>query len=221
MRQRPTATLRALSRGPDAASGTVGKTLRAKDLRGLEAEAADQRLFTKEMAQLTSRTEYSNAEGRIFLSQNAVDHTNQDELLQSVSSRQVISYTREKLPPDLYENPTVFKDFLRARSRDHKSIFDLRACGEGGESFVWIGDMPGRNVVIKVPRAQEERDQAMEEAQKLMVLYDWKGCRDFVVRTREELIVCDEETREIIFYAVFYERVRGEMHQSIPAAANT
>ena len=76
--------------------------------------------------------------------------------------------------------------------------------------------MPGINVVIKIPKSMDEKDRAMEETHLIEVLYDWMDCQDFVVKTREELIVCDSQTRQIIFYCAFYERVKTEMHQSIP-----
>jgi hypothetical protein len=68
--------------------------------------------------------------------------------------------------------------------------------------------MPGTNVVIKVPRNANETERAMEETQLIEILHDWMGCESFVVQTREELIVCDKDTRGILFYCAFYERVR-------------
>ncbi len=52
----------------------------------------------------------------------------------------------------------------------------------------------------------------MDETQLLSVLYDWKGCKSFVVKTVEELILCDANSRQIIFYCAFFERVKMEMH---------
>lgn len=44
------------------------------------------------------------------------------------------------------------------------------------------------------------------------MIHDWKGMENFVVKCLEELIICDEVTREITFYCAFYERVKMEMH---------
>jgi len=59
----------------------------------------------------------------------------------------------------------------------------------------------------------------MEETHFIEVLYDWMGYGTFVVEPREELIICDSSTKSMIFYCTFYERVRMEMHQSIPSSA--
>ena len=79
-----------------------------------------------------------------------------------------------------------------------------------------IGDMPGGNVVIKVPRLDKATlDGAMEETQIIEILQDWYGYDNFVVEPREELIICDEEGIKE-FYCAFFERVKQEMHQSMP-----
>ena len=69
----------------------------------------------------------------------------------------------------------------------------LTKCGEGGESFVLIGDMPNTNVVIKAPKDLEEIERAMEETHLIEILCDWKHCAEFIVQVREELIICDQQ----------------------------
>ena len=78
-------------------------------------------------------------------------------------------------------NHEAFLKFIRQHSRDHRRIKEIMDCGEGGESFVLIGDMPGTNVVIKVPRDMKEPESAMEETQLIELLHDCMGCGDFVV----------------------------------------
>ena len=52
-------------------------------------------------------------------------------------------------------------------------IFDIEKAGEGGESAVWIGDVPGANVVIKCPLELSDIENAMDETHLIEVLYDW------------------------------------------------
>ena len=52
-----------------------------------------------------------------------------------------------------------------------------------------IGDIPGENVVFKLPREIKDVERAMEETHIIEFLYDWLGYEDFIVRPREELII--------------------------------
>ena len=61
----------------------------------------------------------------------------------------------------------------------------------------------------------------MTETQLLGVLSDQRGCEDFVVKPREELIIKDPETNITIYYCGFFERVKTEIHKSLPETATT
>ena len=85
-------------------------------------------------------------------------------------------------------------------------MLSVDKCGEGGESKVLSGDVPGVNVVIKIPKLDFEG--AMEETHFIEFIYDWLGYKAFVVEPREELIVRNRETKKILFYCACYERIR-------------
>ena len=71
-------------------------------------------------------------------------------------------------------------------------------------------------MVIKAPRDTEDIEMAMDETQFIDILYDKSDNKSFVVQPREELIVCNEETKKIVFYCAFYERLSAEMHDVFP-----
>ena len=52
------------------------------------------------------------------------------------------------------------------------------------------------------------------------LLYDHTGAKVYITEPLEELIVYEEGTDNILFYCVFYERVRDEMHNSFPKVAD-
>ena len=60
----------------------------------------------------------------------------------------------------------------------------------------------------------------MEETQFIAVLYDHLDSDWFITAPLEELIVEDDKTGKIIFYCTFYQRVKKELHQTIPAEVN-
>ena len=72
---------------------------------------------------------------------------------------------------------------------------------------MFICDVPGANVVLKVPKTEEEMEMAMDETHTIEYLYDWKGCEGFLIKPREELLVYDKDTKKLLFYCSFYERV--------------
>ena len=136
-------------------------------------------------------------------------------MIESISKRQVIRYVK-KLPDKLYESTKVFLGFLKEHSKHHFNLYNLIRCGEGGQSFVLIGDVPGINVVIKAPINIEDIEMAMDETQFIDILYDKSDNKSFVVQPREELIICNEESKEIVFYCAFFERLSSEMHEIFP-----
>jgi len=52
----------------------------------------------------------------------------------------------------------------------------------------------------------------MEETHFIEIIYDWLEYKASVVDPREELIIREKVTKEILFYCAFYERVKYEMH---------
>ena len=66
---------------------------------------------------------------------------------------------------------------------------EVSFCAAGGESITFIGDVPGSNVIIKIPLTDDELEKAIEETQMIEVLYDWTDCEQFLVNVREELII--------------------------------
>ena len=94
-----------------------------------------------------------------------------------------------KLPESSYDNLEFILKFIREHSRYHNLIFSLEKCGEGGESLILSGDIPGENVVFKLPRKIKDAKSAMEETHIIEFLYDWMGYDEFIVKPREELIV--------------------------------
>ena len=60
--------------------------------------------------------------------------------------------------------------------------------------MVLIGDVPGENVVIKMPLKEKGSDRieftgAMEETHIIEIISDWLHYKDFIVEPREELLV--------------------------------
>ena len=64
----------------------------------------------------------------------------------------MVRYTNKKFDKSLYGNLGGLKDFLIEFSDKFATMIELKKGGEGGESFVYIADMPGRNVVMKAPK---------------------------------------------------------------------
>ena len=71
-------------------------------------------------------------------------------------------------------------------------------------------------MVIKAPIDIEDIEMAIDETQLINVLYDQSDNKSFVVQPREELIICNEDTKKIVLYCVFYERLSAEMHHVFP-----
>ena len=66
-----------------------------------------------------------------------------------VAKRQIIREVNAKdLPANINREDNLLKIF-RAYSEYHNTILSVRKLGEGGESSVWEGDVPGVNLVIK------------------------------------------------------------------------
>ena len=55
--------------------------------------------------------------------------------------------------------------------------------------MVLTGDIPGENVVFKLPLDINDVGRAMEETHMIEFLYDWLGYNQFIVKPREELII--------------------------------
>ena len=73
-------------------------------------------------------------------------------------------------------------------------MLNLRRLGQGGESEVLLGDVPGMNTVVKIPlknprTGKADFEGAMTEAHIIEFIYDWLGFKDYVVEPREEMIV--------------------------------
>jgi hypothetical protein len=114
--------------------------------------------------------------GRIFLCPSLYGVCSDEEFIESVHARQVIKYVElndmpngGNLIPLSGANDADWShllNFLRQYSRDHRSLLSLKKAGEGGQSSVLMGDMPGNNVVLKIPRVKdgyEGAEGAMEE----------------------------------------------------------
>ena len=100
----------------------------------------------------------------------------------------------DKLPDRLAENNETLLEFFRQHSKYHYQMLSLRKLGEGGESKVLQGDVPGVNAVIKIPLKNRRTGKAdfkaaMTEAHIIEFVYDWLGFKEFVVEPREEIIV--------------------------------
>ena len=79
-------------------------------------------------------------------------------MLKSIKQLQVIVEVDE-LPKGLFEKNDVLVQYLRKVSKNHKDIFNLGKGGAGGESKILLGDIPGENVVVKLPLKNERTNQ--------------------------------------------------------------
>ena len=79
-------------------------------------------------------------------------------------------------------------------------MFNLRYLNQGGESLILNGDIPGENVVVKIPLLDKRTNQidfngAIEETHMIEFFYDWLSYRAWIVEPREELLICKYHTR--------------------------
>jgi hypothetical protein len=70
---------------------------------------------------------------------------------------------------------------------------------QGGESVVFIADVPEADLVLKMPLNPAAGGEAMTEAQLLLTFASLGGSR-FLVEVLEEIIIVDEDSKEILAY---------------------
>ena len=113
---------------------------------------------------------------------------------------------------------------MRKTSKDYSKLLTIEKCGAGGESLVLIGDVPGIDVVIKMPVPNKDgtfdAEGAMGETHLIEYAIDHLYYSEFIVKAREELIIRQCRTKKILFYCSYYDRIRLEMGQGFEQFTN-
>ena len=101
-------------------------------------------LTTKKLSKESPNTNHLSKYSGYIISPAVIDFqlVTYTKLVASVCSIQTISYA-DKVPADIYDDDKVFMLFVNRHSSKHDNILTITHCGEGGESYVKIGDIPG------------------------------------------------------------------------------
>ena len=73
-----------------------------------------------------------------------------------------------------------------------------------------MGEIPGANVVIKMPIDVNQFSEIINESQFLMALSNTEF-KDFIVQVLEEILIVDEKTGSVIFYCTIVERAANTL----------
>ena len=112
---------------------------------------------------------------------------NDKKIAESVKKRQKV-IELEDLPKGLKSKVRSLEDlasFFKKNSKFHSLMQKIEKIGQGGESDIYGADVPGVDVIIKLPRPDNEgnvdHESAMSETHFIEIIYDHKDYKSLVV----------------------------------------